>query len=146
MVPELAWCGDVTGRNGAIFGARREAGLPEIELSLRQRSELLKSLCTAIGTLSHTANGAQRGLAARDAAAAALGATVERLAGFEDTAAHREAAHGQERFAEGCAAAADGGAASVRAAGEQTRVRSTRSPKGIRQFLFRAMRESGTAC
>jgi hypothetical protein len=116
----------------------RHMGLPELEVSLRERSEVMKSLCTAIGTLSHTASLVQHSLKGRLALLGVIGSSQERLSKYEESAAHRESAHMHFQFSEGCMNADKHSAASVRATGEEIRVRTL---TGIVGFLTRNRRK-----
>jgi hypothetical protein len=112
----------------AVCCGCRDAALPELELRLRQRSELLRALITAVGTLAHTGAAAQRGAGDCVAAAGDLGSAFARLGAYEDAAAHREAGHAAAAFGAACLGVAEGCAASVGASGEETRVRRRPMP------------------
>ena len=99
--------------------------MPELELRLRQRSELLKAMITAIGTLSHTTTAAQRTLSDRVAGCGDLGSAAARLGAYEEAAAHRELGHVVVRFSGACLGVAESCAPAALQAGGHARVRTT---------------------
>ena len=100
----------------------RDKAVPPVEARVRERADVLSAFCSAIATLSHATVTSQAGLSGRVAACAAVGSAMERLSAFEEAAAHMELAHSLSATGGACLRVAEVSAASVAAAGTQTRV------------------------
>lgn len=82
--------------------AGRDAELPDREHELRRKSDLVRERISAAATLTHTTLRAQHAAAEHAHAAAALGATMSKLAAFEADSMHVELAEAAHAFGGGC--------------------------------------------